>query len=117
MTESVNLRLRGPILQQARELAAITDRSLQEVLIDWLHFSLSEQPLESLTDAQLLQVCSLEMPSPQREQFNALLLSKALTSEEDEQLRKLRALYRSGLVRKAKATRLAVERGLTPPFG
>jgi hypothetical protein len=116
MTESVNLRLHGPLLQQARELAAITDSTLQEVLLDWLNFSLAEQPLESLTDAQLLQVCGLEMPSPQKEQFNALLMSKDLTSEQGEQLNKLRALYRLGLVRKAKATRLAVERGLTPPL-
>ena len=37
MTESVNLRLRGPLLQQARELAAITDSTLQDVLLDWLN--------------------------------------------------------------------------------
>ena len=55
MTESVNIRLQGPLLQQARELAAITDSTLQDVLLDWLNFSLSEQPLESLTDGQLLE--------------------------------------------------------------
>ncbi len=116
MTESVNIRLQGPLLQQARELAAITDSTLQDVLLDWLNFSLSEQPLESLTDGQLLEVCSLDMPSPQREQLNSLLTSKARSALEETKLNKLRAVYRLGLVRKAKATRLAIERGLTPPI-
>jgi len=116
MTESVNLRLQGPLLQQAQELAAITNSTLQDILLDWLNFSLSEQPLESLTDEQLLEVCKLEMPSPQREQLNNLLISKARTADEDNQLTQLRAVYRLGLVRKAKATRLAVERGLIPPL-
>ena len=116
MTESVNLRLQGPLLQQAQELAAITDSTLQDVLLDWLNFSLSEQPLELLTDEQLLEVWGLEMPSPQREQLDSLLTSKARTAEDDTKLNKLRAVYRLGLVRKAKATRLAVERGLTPPI-
>lgn len=116
MTESVNLRLNGPLLQQAQELAAITDSTIQDVLIDWLNFALSEQPLELLTDDQLLQVCGLDMPSPQREQLNSLLTSKARTEEEEASLEKLRSLYRLGLVRRAKATRLAIARGLTPPF-
>lgn len=116
MTESVNLRLHGPLLQQARELAAITDSTLQDVLLNWLHFSLSEQPLDSLTDEQLLRVCGLEMPSPQREQLNSLLTSKARSKDDDDRLTQLRAVYRLGLVRKAKASRLAIERGLTPPI-
>lgn len=116
MTESVNIRLHGPLLQQARELAAITDSTLQDVLLDWLNFSLSEQPLDSLTDEQLLQVCGLEMPSPQQEQLNSLLMSKSRSETDESTLNKLRAVYRLGLVRKAKATRLAVARGLTPPI-
>ncbi len=116
MTESVNLRLNGPLLQQAQELAAITDSTIQDVLLDWLNFALSEQPLELLTDEQLLQVCSLDMPSPQRDQLNSLLTSKARTAEEETRLDKLRSVYRLGLVRRAKATRLAMDRSLLPPI-
>lgn len=112
MTESVNLRLPEPLLQQARELAIITDQTLHDVLLSWLNFALSEQPLDGLTDAQLLQICRLEMPAAQRERLNRLLKLPACNSGEAKDLEQLRAIYRQGLVRKAKATRLAVERGL-----
>lgn len=114
MTESVNLRLQGALLQQAQELATITNSTLQDVLLDWLNFSLSEQPLDSLTDDQLLEVCRLDMPSPQRQQLDSLLVSKALTEADNERLNQLRRVYRLGLVRKAKASRLAFDRGLSP---
>lgn len=112
MTESVNLRLPEPLLQQARELATITDQSLHDVLLGWLEFALSEQPLDNLSDDQLLQICQLEMPTSQRKQLNLLLKTARRSATEERALEQLRAIYRQGLVRKAKATRLAIERGL-----
>ena len=117
MTESVNLRLTGVLLQQVQELADITGGTVQDILLDWLNFSLSEQPLESLTDEQLLKVCRLEMPGAQRQQLNSLLVSQTLTDDDRYRLNHLRAIYRLGLVRKAKASRLATERGLLPSSG
>lgn len=112
MTESVNLRLPEPLLQQARELAVITDQSLHDVLLGWLQFALSEQPLDNLSDNQLVQICRLEMPAPQRAKLNLLLKANRRNAAEEQELAQLRAIYRQSLVRKAKATRLAVERGL-----
>lgn len=43
MTDPVTLRLPEPLLQQAREIAAVTGQTLQEVLLDWLEFALHQQ--------------------------------------------------------------------------
>lgn len=44
MTDPVTLRLPESLLQQARELAAVTNQSLEAVLIDWLEFAHQHQP-------------------------------------------------------------------------
>ncbi|NJN29281.1 MAG: hypothetical protein HC824_01520 [Synechococcales cyanobacterium RM1_1_8] len=112
MEEPIHLRLPEPLLQQARDLATITGRTLPDILLEWLQFALSEQPLESLTDSQLLEVCELEMLPEQQESLRELLRRSDLDELETQRLEQLRSIYRQGLIRKAKATQLARARGL-----
>ncbi|MCG6138944.1 MAG: hypothetical protein MET45_30915 [Nostoc sp. LLA-1] len=64
-------------------------------------------------------MCDIQIESPQQEVFSDLLSRHRegeLNDVEVRQLDELMQVYRSGLVSKAKALKVAVERGLKPPL-
>lgn len=78
-----------------------------------------ERPLESLPDAEVLALTKLNFTSDQEEEFSELLALNR-EGEIDEEGRKrldeLMRIYERGLLRKAQALRVAVERGLRNPL-
>ena len=77
--------------------------------------AITELHLESLADDQVLAVCDMQMESQQQEVFSELLARHRegqLNDAEIRQLDELMQVYRSGLVSKAKALKVSVERGL-----
>ncbi|BAY47104.1 hypothetical protein SAMD00079811_47200 [Scytonema sp. HK-05] len=78
-----------------------------------------ELPIESLPDEQVLVLCNLQMEQEQQEVFSDLLArnqERQLNDPEVKRLDDLMEVYRCGLVRKARAMKVAVERGLKPPY-
>lgn len=117
MAETVTLQLPEALAQQAREVAALTHRQLEDVLLEWINYAVGELPVESLPDKQVLALCDLQMESEQQETLSDLLARNQegqLTQAEVSQLDTLMQVYRRGLVRKAKALKVAVGRGLRP---
>ncbi len=117
MTEIVTLELSDKVAQRAKEIAALTHRQLEDVLLEWLDRAISETPVESLADEQVLALCDLQMQAEQQEIFSDLLARNRegqIDRAEACQLDELMQVYRHGLIRKAKALKVAVERGLKP---
>jgi hypothetical protein len=117
MSEKVTIELPEEVAQRVRTVAAYTQRSVAEVLVDWIRRGGSEPVLELLPDEELLAVCDHQPDSAQQEELSDLLERNqegALLAPERERLDELMQNYRAGLVRKAQAIKLAVSRGLRP---
>lgn len=118
MGEFVTLELPRQLASQAREVAKQTHRRFEDVLVEWLDRGSTEQPVESLTDEQVLALANMQLPLDQQEKLSDLLVGNregTLTSSERAALNELMQIYRRGLVRKAQAIKEAVLRGLQPP--
>lgn len=117
MAQIITLQLPEALAQQAREIAALTHRQLEDVLLEWINYAVAELPVESLPDEQVLALCDLQMEPQQQETLSELLEGNRegeLTEEQVNQLDALMQVYRRGLVRKAKALKVSVSRGLIP---
>lgn len=119
MAQSISLDIPDSIVQQAQQLAEQTQQRLEDVLLEWLTSSFIEHPIETLPDSQVLALCSMQLDEQQQETLSTLLAKQRegeLLDKEGQELQFLMNLYRRGLVRKAKALKIAVGRGLIPPL-
>lgn len=119
MAEIVTLELPETLAQQAKQIAALTHWRLEDVLVEWIDRAITELPIESLPDEQVLAFCDLQMETEQQQTFSDLLARNRegqLNNAELNQLDKLMQVYRRGLVCKARALKVAVGRGLRPPL-
>jgi hypothetical protein len=119
MSETVTLDVPEPLATSARAVAARTHRRIEDVLLDWLGQLAAEMPLEALPDEQILALKELQMTDAQQEELSDLLGDQregVLDAAGRARLVEAMGAYRRGLVLKARATRLAVERGLAPPL-
>lgn len=119
MSETFVLDLPEPVVESARAIALQSHRRIEDVLFEWLDRAATEVPIELLSDAQVLALCDLEMPEEQQARLHHLLAAQregGLTAEERGQLESLMGIYRRGMIRKAQALKVAVDRGLKPPL-
>ncbi len=115
MAEIVTLELPETLAQRAKEMAALTNRRIEDVLVEWIDRASTELPVESLPDDWVLALCDMQMEPEQQAALSNLLdhnREGQLDNEEVSQLDELMQVYRSGLVRKARSLEVAVERGL-----
>lgn len=118
MSERVILELPERVAREAREVAARTHRQVEDILVEWIEAAVAEPPVEFLPDDEVLALRDMQMDSDQQEALSDLLARNregVLNEEEHSQLDELMQIYRRGLVRKAQALKVAVERGLRPP--
>ncbi len=114
MSQSVTLKLPDDLLSVARAEADRSARPLEVVLLDWLQRGGCEE-LQSLSDGELLRVCDSTMDSASQEQLSELQARDregSLSAADRAALNRLMERYQSGLLRKAKAWKVAVGRGL-----
>ena len=119
MAQSISLDIPDSIVQQAQQLASQTHQRLEDILLEWLTHSFTEHPVETLPDSQILALCNMQLDEQQQETLNILTekqREEEITSAESQELQFLMRLYRRGLLRKAKALKVAVERGLISPL-
>jgi hypothetical protein len=119
MAEIVTLELSDTLAQQAKQIASLTHRRLEDVLVEWIDRAITDLPIESLPDDQILMLCDLQLEPQQQERLSDLLAQNQegqLSQTETEQLDQLMKIYRQGLVRKARALKVAVEKELRPPL-
>ncbi|MGB7085881.1 MAG: hypothetical protein WBD47_10030 [Phormidesmis sp.] len=119
MAQSISLDIPDSIVQQAQQLASQTHQRLEDVLLEWLTHSFTEHPVETLPDSQILALCNMQLDEQQQATLNTLTekqREEEITPAESQELQFLMGLYRRGLLRKAKALKVAVERGLISPL-
>lgn len=120
MAEQVTLNLPDGLASRMREVAALTQQGLEEVLLEWLDRGSAELAIAALSDEQVLRLCDLQMSEGEQVQMGELLMRQReglLESGERGLLEGLLQMYRRGMVRKAEALKVAVERGLRERLG
>ena len=112
------LTLPESLLNAAETQAQRDARPLEAVLLDWLSQG-ADLPVSSLSDAQVLELTHSQLSDEDQARLSALLETQresALTPPEAGELARLMNACRRGLLRKAEAYRVAVERVLIPPL-
>jgi len=92
---------------------------MEDVLLEWMDRAAANPPIESLPDEQVLSLCKLQLNPAQQSELSDLLARNretSLTTADQIRLDELLNEYRRGMVRKAQAIKVAVERGLQPPL-
>lgn len=119
MSETITLEVPDGLARNARAVARQTHRRVEEVLVEWLARAASDIPVEQLSDDQVLALRDMQMDDAQQDELSDLLASQReadLSAADRARLDDLMAIYRRGLVRKAQALKVAVDRGLQPPL-
>jgi len=119
MGQIFTLDLPPDLAQRAKTVAQQTHRQVEDVLLEWLGRAASDVPIESLPDDQVLALCDLEMSQSEQRELSTLLGRQregTLDGSARHRLEELMMIYRRGMVEKAQALQVAVERGLRPPL-
>src|SRR5439155_8850911 len=118
MEQVIELRLPSEIALWANEIATLTDRDLQAILIDWLKLGL-EGIVAQLSNEQVISLSKLMMNDAQNEELSKLLAQQREREISDEarvRLRELLDIYEYGMLWKAEALKVGVQRGILPPM-
>src|SRR5581483_6962699 len=119
MAEEFKLHLTENVALKAREMAAQRHLPVEDVLAEWIEHFLSEPPIETLPDSEVVALAGLEMDMGQQAELSELLWGNEegnLNAAQQERLDELLKVYRKGMVRKAQALQVAIARGLLPPL-
>ena len=115
MSRKVTLHLRDDLIARANEIAIDSERELEDVLADWIDRYTDDLPVETLSDNEVLRLCSYEMNFVQTHELQELLCrhrEHTLDNGESARLDELLQIYRRAIIRKARAIQVAAARGL-----
>jgi hypothetical protein len=119
MSRQITIEVSDEVARQASHVAAQTKQRLEDVLAGWLQSLLSEMPVEPLPDDEVTALTELHLPPEQQDALSTLLERNRENTLDDDQRRRLDELmrvYERGLLRKAQALRVALQRGLREPL-
>ena len=119
MAEVITLELPDELASKIKDIAANSQRRLEDILVEWIDHAASEPPLEVLPEEQILALCELQMENELQDELSNLLAQNReglLEETKQQRLDELMQIYRHGLIRKAQALQIAVVRGLKPPL-
>jgi len=113
--------------RRAEYLAHLTGRHIADILAESIALSLDPlgtvpvagTSVQTLPDAGMLEIADSSTDREQDQRMHRLLEPRqvsGLTAEDHAALLALGAIYQGGLLRKAQAVRVAVQRGLRPPL-
>jgi hypothetical protein len=113
MSQVLELSVPDELALRAQTEARRSARPVQAVMLDWLQAGADD--LEHLPDSQLLAICDGSMNPADHTALSELLTRNRdgqLDAAERSRLQSLMSDYQHGLLRKARAWRIAVARGL-----
>lgn len=119
MNQEVTIKVSEQVWQRASILAKQKHRKIEKVIEELLEETVSETRVEDLSNEEVLALTELQLTPTQQKTFSRLLKKNRenlLTAKEKFQLNELMRIYENGLLRKSKALRVAVERGLMSPL-
>ncbi len=115
MNQQITLTVSDNVWLYAKTVASQKKRRIDEVLSDWLEKATDDVEIEKFSDPKILALANLQLPESQQETLGELLEKNGegeLTALEKKYLDELMEVYNDALLTKAKAMRIAVERGL-----
>ena len=119
MSDRVTIELPDELARRARAMAAAGHRRLEDAVVEWIGRAVAEPEVTTLPDEALLHLCDATLEPDDQLELSGLLADSRegrLDAPGRPRLDELMALYRRGLVLKARAWQEAVTRGLrTPP--
>lgn len=119
MSQQITIEVSDQVARRAAQVASQTKRRVEEVLASWLESASTDLPVDSLSDEEVLALAELQLSAEQQEALSDLLARNRgdnLDEEGKRQLDDLMRVYEHGLLRKAQALRVAVQRGLREPL-
>lgn len=119
MSQTVQLTIPDEIARRARDIASRTERQVEDVLVEWINLAAEDLAIDSLPDEQVIVLADLQMDANQQQELGDLLARSRegqIDTAGRARLDQLMQVYRLGMVRKAQAVKVAVERGLRPPL-
>lgn len=119
MNQQITLEISEQVWRRANVLAEQKQRKPEDVLEEWLEETVAETRIEDLTDEEILALTELKFDDEQQTIFSRLLeknQENSLNQTEKLTLDAMMRTYENGLLRKSKALREAVERGLIAPL-
>jgi len=119
MVERFTVDLPAQTARIIRAIAARTGRKEDAILSDLIDQSVSEIPVTSLPDGELLAIADMMMDEQDQEELADLLDDQRegrLDPAKRARLDELMQVYRRGMVRKSEALKVAIQRGLRPPL-
>ena len=129
MTVELTLHLPDSLAARAQRFGAATQRPLEDFLTDSLEMmlpmledapeGLSQPPVITLSDAEVLQLADAKMDAAQNQRLGALQAkgkAEGLSAAERYELLALLQIYQLGQLRKSEALAEAVRRGLREPL-
>lgn len=119
MSQMFTIVVSEDVVKRAKDIAERTHRPIEAVLSDWFAHSGDEPPVEMLSDEQILALADMQLEEAEQAQLSNLLAlnrNDKITSDEKQRLDELLEIYQRGMVRKAQALQVAVERGLRSPL-
>ena len=120
MSTVLRLELPDELAKRAVALASATNRRIEDAIVEWIGRAVAEPAVEALSDNELLAVCDSTLAPSDQERLSELLSAireGQLTGGEQAALDQLMSAYRAGMVRKARAIKEAVARGLRRGLG
>ncbi len=117
MSAIITLELPENVAQYARTVAELSHKRVEDLLVELLDQAVHDA-IDNLPDEQILALANLQMSAHDQAELSDLL-AKQRESELTDPLRldELMGIYRRGLIQKARAAKIAVERGLIPSLG
>ncbi len=119
MSAEITIQISERVVNQATQVAAQSQRRIEDVLAGWLEQAITDLPVDALPDEEVLALTELQLTSNQQRTLSDLLTrnrENTLQPKERRQLDELMHTYEHGLLRKAQALRTAVQRGLREPL-
>ena len=119
MNQQITIEVSEQVWRRANVLAEQNQRKPENVLEEWLEETVAETQIEDLTDEEILALTENKFDDEQQNNFSLLLERSregTLNDEGKRELDEMMRIYENGLLRKSKALRVAVERGLIAPL-
>lgn len=118
MSRQVTIQVSDQVRRQPAQVASQTSRSVEDVLAAWLESATIERPVEEFSDDEMLALAELRLTDEQDSSMSELLERNregTLDADGQRELDEMILLYEHGLLRKAQALRVTVQRGLREP--
>jgi len=119
LMERITIEVSDSVVRSANHVAAQNQQRIEKVLSDWLDYVVDELPVDMLPDEEVLALTELQLTPEQQKILNVLLIRNregTLDVEERRRLDEIMRIYERGLLRKAQALRVAVQRKLREPL-